>query len=164
MCLVPPQYVWDLEHVIIYLTYVSQTTSRGTSTKRPIARSPASAHLSDRGLDIETYYFTYPKVEDLLKLLDNEVDGFVAGWSYKGISLCEMLKSVGMVNVEDFVMTSPLVLHTSCGIPVRAVELLYIGAEKMIRVVHKEMAHEIKDLREHREAYARLFLDRFASD
>lgn len=145
-----------LTHIIISLT-VRQTTSRGA--RRPIARTPASAHLSDRGLDIETYYFTYPRVQDLLKLVDNDVDGFVAGWSYKGISLCEMLMSVGMVSVEDFVMTSPLALHTSCGIPAQAVELLYIGAEKMIRVVHKEMAHEIKDLREHREAYAQLFIE-----
>ena len=89
----------------------------------------------------------------------DEIDGFVAGWSYRGISLSEMLRSAGMVTVEDFVTTSPLVLHTSCGIPVRAVELLYIGAEKMIKMVHKEMAHEIKDLREHREDYGRLYLD-----
>lgn len=99
-----------------------------------------------------------------MKILDNEVDGFVAGWSYKGINLSEMLRSVGMVNVEDFVTTSPLVLHTSCGIPVRAVELLYIGAEKMIKMVHKEMAHEIKELQEHREAYGRIFLDNVDSD
>lgn len=115
-------------------------------------------------MDIETYYFSYPKVEDLLKILDNEVDGFVAGWSYKGINLTEMLRSAGMVSVEDFVTTSPLVLHTSCGIPVRAVELLYIGAEKMIRMVHKEMDNEIKDLREHREAYGRIYLDSADSD
>lgn len=92
--------------------------------------------------------------------MDNEVDGFVTGWSYKGVSLADMLKSASMLSVEDFVTTSPLVLHTSCGVPVRAVELLYIGAEKMIQMVHKEMAHEIKDLQEHREAYGRLFLDR----
>lgn len=96
--------------------------------------------------------------------MDNEVDGFVAGWSYKGINLGEMLRSVDMRNMDDFVTTSPLVLHTSCGIPTRAVELLYIGAEKMIRVFHKEMSGEIKDLREHREAYGRIFLDQFDSD
>lgn len=94
-----------------------------------------------------------------MKLLDNDVDGFVAGWSYKGINLSKMLRSVDMRNMDDFVTTSPLALHTSCGVPARAVELLYIGAEKMIRVFHKEMAHEIKDLREHREAYGRIFLD-----
>lgn len=91
--------------------------------------------------------------------MDNEVDGFVTGWSYKGINLSDMLKSVGMVSMEDFVMTSPLVLHTSCGIPARAVELLYTGAEKMIQVVHKEKAHKIRDLWEHREAYGQLFLE-----
>lgn len=115
-------------------------------------------------MNIETYYFSYPKVEDLLKLVDNEVDGFVAGWSYKGINLTDMLRSASMLNVEDFVTTSPLVLHMSCGIPVRAVELLYLGAEKMIRMVHKEMAHEIEDLRDHREAYSRIFLDGFESE
>lgn len=134
-----------------------QTTSRGA--KRPIARSAASTHLSDRGLNIETYYFSYPKVEDLLKLLDNDTDGFVAGWSWKGINLCDMLRSTGMEHVDAFVTTSPLALHAACGIPTRAVELLYIGAEKMIRMVHKEMAHEIKDMREHREAYGQIFLD-----
>lgn len=96
--------------------------------------------------------------------MDNDVDDFVMGWSYKGISLCDMLRSVGMVNMDDFVLTSPLVLHTSCGIPTRAVEMLYIGAEKMIRMVHQEMADEIKDFREHREAYGRIFLDGFDSD
>lgn len=152
-----------VKHVKRILTDLSlQTTSR--STKKPMIRSAASAHLSDQGLNIETYYFSYPKVADLLKLVDNEVDGFVAGWSYKGISLSDMLGSVGMVNVDDFVMTSLLVLHTSCGIPIRAVELLYIGAEKMIRMVHKEMAHKIKDLWEHREAYEQVFSDRLDSE
>lgn len=92
--------------------------------------------------------------------MDNDVDGFVAGWSYKGTNLGKMLRGARMLNVDDFVTTSPLDLHISCGIPTRAVELLYIGAEKMIQVVHKEMAHEIKDIKEHREAYGRIFLDR----
>ena len=112
-------------------------------------------------MDIETYYFSYPKVEELLKLVDNDIDGFVAGWSYKGTNLAKMLRGARMVSVDDFVFTSPLDLHVSCGIPTRAVELLYIGAEKMIRVVHKEMAHEIRDMKEHREAYGQIFLDRF---
>lgn len=143
----------------MFLMLSSQTTSRGA--KRLQARSTASANLPDWGIDIETYYFSYPKVEDLLKLVDNDVDGFVAGWSYKGTNLRDMLRGARMESMDDFVLTSPLDLHVLCGIPTQAVELLYIGAEKMIRVVHKEMAHEIRDIREHREAYAQIYLDRF---
>jgi hypothetical protein len=96
-----------------------------------------------------------------LKLVDNNVDGFVAGWSYKGTNLCDMLRGAHMESMDDFVLTSPLDLHVLCGIPTQAVELLYIGAKKMIRVVHKEMAHKIRDIWEHREAYTQIYLDRF---
>lgn len=122
-------------------------------------RTAVCAHLSDWGINIQTYYFSYPKIEDLLKLIDNEEDGFVAGWSWRGIKLEQLLRQAGMVQMDDFVTTSPLALHLSCGIPTRAAELLYIGAEKMIRLVHKQMAHEIEDIRALREEYGQI-LDR----
>jgi hypothetical protein len=64
-----------------------------------------------------------------------------------------------MERMDDFVMMAPLDLHMSCGIPVKAVELLYTGAEKMIRMTCHAMAHEIKDIWELREAYGQI-LDR----
>jgi hypothetical protein len=130
-----------------------QTTSRGR--KRPQVGTQAAGHLSDRGIPIETFYFQYPHIEDLLKLLDNEADGYVAGWSLNGLNLREMLRRARMERMDDFVLTSPRTLHVTCGIPAKAVNLLYLGATKMIKLVHMEMETEIREIRELREEYAR---------
>jgi hypothetical protein len=89
-----------------------------------------------------------------LKLLDNELDGYVSGWSWNGHNLRDTLRKAHMERMDDFVMTSPRDLHLSYGIPAQAIEMLYLGAEKMIRIVHLEMETEIKDIRELREEYA----------
>lgn len=131
-----------------------ELTSRGN--KRPLVCTPVSAHLSDRGINVETYYFSYPTIEDLLKLVDNEEDGLVSGWTWRGAKLEQLLRQAGMVRMDDFVTTSPLALHLSCGIPTRGVELLYMGAEKMIHLFHRQMAPEIKDIRDLKEEYGQL--------
>lgn len=117
---------------------------------------PVVACLSDRSLRIETYFFDYPSVEVLLKSLSSKSYVFKAGWSSGGIDLQIMLKHAGLEKMDDFCLTSPLALHVSCSgrIPVQAVTLLYVGAEKMIRMVHDEMAKEIQEIRNMRDDYA----------
>jgi hypothetical protein len=121
---------------------------------RPQLGSQIASHLSDRGIDVETYYFTYPHINNLLRLLDNDFDGYVAG-SWNGLNLRDLLHMAHMEQMEDFVMTSPRTLHVTCGIPAHTVSLLFLGATKMIKLVHMEMETEIRDIQALREEYTR---------
>lgn len=114
------------------------------------------ARLSDKGLLIETYWFQYPSVDDLLKSLRNCSLVFEDGWSLGGIDLRSLLKRVGLENMDDFCSTSPLTLHLSGGVPSRAVAQLYAGAEEIIRTVHEQMAEEIQEIRDMRDEHARI--------
>lgn len=66
----------------------------------------------------------------------------------------DVLKRAGLERMDDFCLTSPLALHKSSGIPTRAVTSLYVGAEKLIRLVHQEMAVEIQEMRDMRDECA----------
>lgn len=91
-----------------------------------------------------------------MKLLGNVSGVFAAGWSSRGVDLQDVLKQAGLENMDDFCLTSPLALHISSGIPTRAVTSLYIGAEKLIHLVHQKMAGEIQEIRSMRDEYARI--------
>lgn len=67
-----------------------------------------------------------------------------------------VLKRMGMENMDDFCLTSPLALHMSSGIPTQAVISLYVGAEKLICMLHQEMAREIQEIRDMRDEYAKI--------
>lgn len=116
----------------------------------------AVAHLSDGGLPIETYWFQYPSVDDLLKSLRNCSLVFEDGWALGGIDLRSLLKRVGLENMDDFCSTSPRTLHLSGGVPAQAVAQLYTGAEEIIRMVHEQMAEEIQEIRDMRDEHARI--------
>lgn len=118
--------------------------------------SPTIADLSDRSIPIDTYFFQYPTVQALLKLLSDDSGVFASGWSSRGFNLQDVLKHAGLENMDDFCLTSPLALHKSSGIPAQAVNLLYAGAKKLICLVHQEMAVEIQDMRDMRDEHARI--------
>lgn len=118
--------------------------------------SPAITDLSNRSIAIETYFFQYHTVQALLKLLSDDSGVFALGWSSRGFNLQDVLKHAGLENMDDFCLTSPLALHKSSGIPARAVNTLYVGAEKLICLLHQEMAVEIQDMRDMRDEYGRI--------
>lgn len=141
---------------VIYLISKSQKSSRGRRQAWTSPPIPAITALSNQSIPIETYFFQYHTVDDLLKLLADDSGVFASGWSLRGVNLQDVLKRVGMENMDDFCLTSPLALHTSSGIPAQAVTLLYIGAEKLIRLVHQQRSGEIREIQDMRDEYARM--------
>lgn len=116
--------------------------------------SPVIADLSNQSISIETYSFQYPTVQDLLKLLGDDSGVFASGWSSRGVNLQDVLKQAGLENMDDFCLSSPLALHKFSGIPTRAVTSLYIGAEKLIHLVHQKRVGKIEEIRSMRDEYA----------
>lgn len=99
-------------------------------------------------MEIDTYYFTYPAVDDLLQLLDTVLgdDGrhFIDDRERQG------LRIAGLTNVDDFVLISPVDLCLVSRIWPEKVNLLFAFAKDMIDDVHFEerrVIREVEDIR-----------------
>lgn len=105
-------------------------------------------NLSNTTMEIDTYYFTYPAVDDLLQLLDTVLgdDGrhFIDDRGRQG------LRIAGLTNIDDFVLISPVDLCLVSRIWPEKVNLLFAFAKDMIDDVHFEerrVIREVEDIR-----------------
>lgn len=95
-------------------------------------------------MQLATYYFDYPSVDDLLSniYLDGNFD-FIDARGRQG------LRIAGMINVDDFTMISPLDLCLVSRIQPEKVVVLFALVEKTIEAVHQEKKEEISDIKEY---------------
>lgn len=108
-------------------------------------REREAQSLSADSLQVKTYYFQYPSVEDLLDLLGGSLEAQLVGFE-GGDQISNLLRRAGLERVDDFTLLSPRGLHIYEGIPVEAVRLLYSGADEMIRATHLGHEEDIKDV------------------
>lgn len=100
--------------------------------------------LSNALLDVKTYYFTYPTVEDLLYTLNNV---FINdGANFVDIHGCQGLRIAGMFNVDDFTLITPLELSLVSRIVPEKVNILFDFVLGMIEAVHVEKQEDIAEI------------------
>jgi hypothetical protein len=99
------------------------------------------------GLQVKTYYFMYPPVEELLEMLGGSLETQLVGFRGRD-QIVDILKRAGFEYLDDFSMHSPYSLHFHDGIPADAVRLLFSGAEEMLRAFHWGMDEVIRDIEE----------------
>ena len=100
--------------------------------------------LSLDALNIETYAFTYPILDDLLSTLDESVPNhnFLEPGDH------EVLVIAGINNVDHFTWVCEQNLHSSTEIPPAKIIALYKTAVEMILSFHKKMNKEIEESKE----------------
>lgn len=115
--------------------------------------------LSDHRLDMETFPFNYPSIQELLSHLDTLQAG---GTHHQYESYLPTLHSSRMKYVDDLTMISEQDLYVASGIPPGRIHSLYARARVMMLAVYmmnKEAILEMNELkREWREGKARIHI------
>lgn len=105
-------------------------------TKTTICQLERVHGLSNALLEVKTYYFTYPTVEDLLYTLNNVFMN--DGANFIDIHGCQGLRIAGMFNIDDFLLITPSVPEK--------VNILFDFVLGMIEVVHVEKQDDIAEM------------------
>ncbi|KAF9457721.1 hypothetical protein BDZ94DRAFT_1240523 [Collybia nuda] len=113
----------------------------------PLARETEPAQLSTHGLQIKTYFFEYPGVDQLVDFLGSELEGKLVGTPFEYNHLLgKVLAQAGLEYLDDFTLVLPWSLSHYAAIPVGVIDLLYSGAEKMIWEMHSQLEQEIRQI------------------
>jgi hypothetical protein len=104
--------------------------------------------MSEGSLDLETFYFEYPSLRNLVELMSQtlSVEHTLEDHEYKSVM------SNGIEYLDDFTLVSAAKLHTWTCIPMGKIRTLYGCAETMIRDFHAGKEEEIKEIQEFRAA------------
>lgn len=97
--------------------------------------------LGNRIIDVETYWFEYPSLEQDLPM------------NFAGLEINELraIEAAGMEYADDFVMLTPLDLCIGTGISPEKISAVCSWAETMIYSVHAEHADTVKWIKGVRE-------------
>jgi hypothetical protein len=101
-------------------------------------------------LDLETFYFDYPSLRDLVKHMSQ---AHLPGSEYILLEReCQLVMSNGVEYLDDFTSVSCVKLHAWTGIPMGKLRALYGSAEAMIKDFHGGKVKEIGEIQEFRIA------------
>lgn len=100
--------------------------------------------LSNTMLGVQTYCFTYPSVDDLLRVLRNAVMNGEA--DFLDIHDRQGLRISGMSYIDDFTLITPLDLSLVSRIWPEKVNMLFDFVRGMIQAVHTEKQKEIVEM------------------
>lgn len=99
-------------------------------------------------MDVLTYCFEYPSLEELLIFLNSESQNPFADASWKDEDIQLVLRSSGLQCLDDFTLVPSQAVYKFDKLSDNAVRRLYIGAEKMLQEFHSQKANEIAEIEE----------------